>query len=253
MSEPQKHFFEIKDPIVVARLLDIAVRHGLAVTVWTKDQAFKFEATMSYYFRKLKRVSFTFPPEVNEKIFRKELIKQGNDYVFISFELQTTPFFFKSEFIAGTPGNKFEVQTPKSIFKFQRRTALRITFVRRDAPKLTVVDPKIEIQANELIDDSNLLPYRVVDVSAGGIGLVAPLSHADRLTVGLRLKDIRFRLKGIEVIVDGEIRFVAPTVTDLNEKALRVGIQFKALKPEDEAHIARVVLDKSRHLFSLIS
>lgn len=253
MSNPDSKFFEIKDQSVIVKVITVCSEHRVSVTLWLKNQTIKFEAPISHYFQKLRRLSFDFPADMNEEKLRNALAAEGDNTIFGSFQLQTTPFFFKTDFIGATPGGKFELHTPKSVFKMQRRASLRISFPRRTAPKLTVIDPTLALAGLKTIDDSKVFSYRVTDLSAGGVGLSAPVEHEDILKKGIILKDMRFAIKGFEIVATGIVRFVAPATNDQGKPALRIGIQFSGLKPEYDKHIARFVFDESRHLFSLLS
>ena len=253
MNKADSKFFEIKDQSVIAKVFSVSSKNKAQVTLWLKDQTLKFETVLSHYFQKIKRLSFDLPPGVTEETLKEALAAEKTSTIFGSFQLQSTPFFFKADFIGGTPGNKFELRTPQSIFKMQRRASLRVPFARREAPRLTIINPMLDLNGVTTVKDADVLAYRVLDISAGGIGIAAPLAHEEMLKIGIVLKDMRFSIKGLEIVATGIVRFVASSTNDQGQPALRIGIQFQALKPQYDKHIARFVFDESRHLFSLIS
>lgn len=252
MSKPL-NFFEIKDEAVIAKLFEVSVKIKNKFTLWLKDQEIKFESPISFYFQRRRRLSLDFPQSMTANKLLTALEKQGSNQILGSFQIQTTHFFFKTDFVTATPGHKFEITTPKTIFKLQRRANLRIEFSRRQAPKLTVMDPALKLRPTKTIDDSMLLSYRVIDISAGGLGIAAPIEDEQKLAAGTKLHDMRFKLRGMELIADGMIRFAAKKMSDQDKPMLRIGIQFSQLKPEFERHIAKFVLDESRTLFTLLS
>ncbi|MGE4232481.1 MAG: PilZ domain-containing protein [Bacteriovoracia bacterium] len=249
---PQKpQFFEIKDESIVAKVMDLANRHSILLTMWTKDQSVRFETQFVQFFQHLKRMGVQFPVTMNEIQFNDAFSKQGTPDIMGSFQLENVNFFFKTEFMGLATNHVVQLTTPKSIFKMQRRSNLRIPFPRLQAPKLTMFDPRKEMDPKKAIKEEDILAFRIVDLSVGGLGIAAKPTDREFLPKGIELKDLRFKLRGQDVVVSGIVRHFFDTTNDKNEPMIKVGIEFKGLQPKYERIIAQFVLEESRKLFSL--
>lgn len=254
MSNSQPDFFEIKERKMIDKILDVTCRHKVIVTVWLKNQTVKFDTLIRYYITGSNRLSIALPPGMTEPEFAASVNAQGTSEVFASFQLDSVNFFIKTVYAPakGTSSELVQLEAPKSVFKLQRRSALRIPFPRATAPKVTALKPGKTYDASKPILDSDLLAFRVVDISASGIGIAAPAELKDVLKQGAVLEDMRFSIRGVEIAVRGVVRFGRDTLNDQGKVMYRVGVQFVGLKAHHEKHIVQFVLDESRKMFSLL-
>lgn len=254
MSNSKPDFFEIKESKMIEKILDVTCRHKVIVTVWLKNQSVKFDSLIRYYISGSNRLSIALPPGMSEEQFSDALNDQNSQEVFCSFQLDNVNFFLKTVYAPakGTSDELIQLEAPKSVFKLQRRADLRIPFPRSAAPKVTTLKPGKTYDTSKPILDSDLYAFRMVDISAGGMGIAAPIELKDALKHGTVLEDMRFTLRGMEIVVRGVVRFGRNALSDQGKVMYRVGVQFVGLKAHYEKHIVQFVLDESRKMFSLL-
>ncbi|MBI3555715.1 MAG: PilZ domain-containing protein [Deltaproteobacteria bacterium] len=245
-------FFEIKESIMIAKIFDIATRHHIKVTVWLKNQSIKFETELSQAYRESKMVAVDFPPEVTPESFDEAVLAQASQEILGSFQIDQTNFFFKTVCHPRSHPKLLRLSLPQSIYKLQRRVNLRIPFSRQVAPKLTMFDPGKTLSASHAITDKDVLAYRMLDISAGGCGIAAKLEEKAKFKVGTPLHDIRFSIRGMDIVAEGHVKHVVEISSDVGKPILKVGIQFQGLKMQFDKHIVKFVLDESRKLFTLL-
>lgn len=249
MGKPQ--FFEIKDEAVIGKVLDIAHRHKPLVTVWSKNQSIRFETKVNSYLPNFKRLGLQFPVTMNEVELLEALKQQGSDLM-ASFQIETVNFFLKTQYLDMPNPHTIQVQIPKQIFKMQRRSHLRIPFTRSTAPALTIVDPRKEHEPGGVIKPSDLLHFRIIDLSVGGLAVAARTEDKDLFNMGSKIFDMKFKLKGHEITTNGVIMHAFETLSDQKKPMLQVGIRFVNLQANLERIIAQFALDESRRLFTLL-
>ncbi len=248
----QQHFFEIKDEAIITKVLRITADHAIPVTVWFKEQELKFETKASKFLQHIKSLCFTLPDEVTPDQLQNVFIKQGSQDILASFRIETINFFMKTTFAGFEDTKTFQLDIPKKIFKIQRREYLRIPFKRAMAPKMTVYDPRLKYNPRRDIKPDEVLEFRVVDVSIGGVAIAAKVEDKEFLTKGTMLYDIRFKIRGSEIIAEGIIAHVFETLNDQEKKILQVGIRFTDLPKRSEQIISQFALDEGRKLFTLL-
>lgn len=246
-AKPQ--FFEIKDVGIVGKIFDLANRHGVQMTVWLKDQNMRFDTRVIQFIEPLNRLVIQIPNSLSGGQVESAFTKQGSSDIMGSFTLESVNFFFKTNFLEVNEKG-FQIARPPSVFKMQRRSNLRISFSRHLAPKLTIFDPRKKLDPNKPIADSDILSFRVLDVSVGGVGFAAKIEDSAVLKKGAKIEDLRFKLKDAEIVATGVIRHTLETISDKKEPMLKVGVEFSALKPKYESAVAQFVLEESRKMFS---
>lgn len=235
---------------MIVKILDVACRHKILVTLWTKNQSIKFETRIESFMVHLKRLYVQFPVTVSPSQFDEAIAQHGADLLG-SFQIDTVNFFIKSKLLV--KGEKsLQIEVPKEIYKLQRRANLRIPFQRKMAPKLTLYSPAKEFDPDAPIDEKDILAFRVIDVSAGGVAIATKVEDKALFTKDKMIHDIRFRIRGIEIVAQGLVKHTAEILNEQGKPILKVGIQFHALKAQYEKHIVQFVLDESRKLFSLL-
>jgi len=245
-------FFEIKDEATVSKVLDSAYHSRAPVTIWLKDQSIKFNSRIVQFAHHLKLLSFYFPATVSETKFLETVKAQKRPEVFGTFSIEGVNFFFKVEFYSKTDKNAFQTPLPVPMFKLQRRANLRITLKREQAPRVTFFDPEKYYRVSQPISDKDLLAFRVVDISAGGLSFAIRPEEKSRFHSEQKLKDLRFRLRTTEINVDAVVRHVVDAKNDQGKPIAKVGIKFVGLKATHEKIIVQFVLDESRRVFSML-
>ncbi len=237
---------------MIAKIFDIATRHHIKVTVWLKNQSIKFETELSQAYRESKMIVIDFPPDVTDLAFEEGVAAQGSNDILGSFQIDQTNFFFKTVCHPKSHPKLLRLGLPTSIYKLQRRVNLRIPFSRQVAPKLTLFDPGKTLSANHAITDKDILAYRMLDISAGGCAIAAKVDEKAKFTIGTLVHDIRFNIRGMDIIAEGSVKHVVEIASDTGKPILKVGLQFKGLKMQFDKHIVKFVLDESRKLFTLL-
>lgn len=243
-------FFEVRDETTVVKILDAAYDSRAPVVIWLKDQSIKFDSRIVQHARHLKLLSFYFPASVPEPRFLETIHAQKRPEFFATFQVEGINFFLRGDFYSKTDKNAFQAPIPHSIFKLQRRANLRITLKREQAPRVTFFDPQKYFRVSQPISDKDLLAFRILDVSAGGISFAIRPEEKGRFHAEQKLKDLRFRIKGIDISVDAIVRHVVDTVNDQGKHVAKVGVKFSGLKAPQEKAIVQFVLEESRKIFS---
>ncbi|MBI3543468.1 MAG: PilZ domain-containing protein [Deltaproteobacteria bacterium] len=245
-------FFEVKDPILIAKIFDVATRHHHKVTLWLKAQTVKFEAELTYDERVYKNMVCKPPLGFDLPGLYNLLANQGSSEILGSINIEHTNFFFKTTCNSTADDKYIHLGMPPSIFKLQRRQAMRIPFQRNFAPTLSVFDPTKTFDSSKPIVKGDILAMRMLDLSVGGCGVAAKIDEADKFAKGTKLRDLRFLVRGMEIVAEGEVKHVLKTTNDRGKPMLRVGIQFGQLKMDYETVIGQFVLDESRKIFTLL-
>lgn len=241
-------FVEEKDEAVIARVLAAAARKKLPASLWLKVPDFKYEAIFTDYFQHSWRLALTAPSGV-------EL--EGEQEVIASFQVDAHYFFFRTVSVQGRHAGRISLAIPRSLYRLQRRATLRIPFSRSVAPKLTALDPEKTRPggsgaAREVVDESLILSFRVLNISAGGVAIAVLPSQKSKFRVGLRLEDMRFKIRGTEISASGLVRNIVDAKNERGQPLVRVGVQFERIRHDYERLIARFVLEESRRIFTLV-
>lgn len=245
-------FFEIKDQVIINKLLDVVARHSIAVTLWFKRQSLRFDARIKVVLPGSKAIHLELPPEVSESQFNDTLVAQGSNEILGSFCVDTVNFFFSSTASPKREDDLLTIKIPPTVFKLQRRADMRIPFTRAHAPKLTFFDPSKTYDPNVPVLNTDILAYRITDISVGGLGFAARVEDAGKLMPGAILKSMQFKFKGTDLLTEGTIRHTIEAVNDQGVPILKVGVQFRELKPEYGQAIYNFVLEESRKVFRLL-
>lgn len=249
-SKKESLFTPVSEASAIVKLVETVARHKVPLTIWFKEQALRFETHVSEYLPNLKKLTFALPTSVGAEALSAALKQQGSMEMLVSFQVDTVQYFGKVTVLNVLPPESIRVEVPKEIFKLQRRANLRIPFKRHEAPKVSCTHPEAEGKA--ALADSDILHFRMLDISAGGMSVAAPLALKDILAVGKILKDLRFHLKGTDITCTAVVRHHKDTENDQGQPMVRIGLQFSALRPQFERWIASFVMDESRRMFSIM-
>ncbi|MEW6056364.1 MAG: PilZ domain-containing protein [Bdellovibrionota bacterium] len=251
-DENKPQFFEIKEKPMIHKIFDVLVRHNIPVTLWLKNQTLRFETTFVKLNADLKNLTTGIPGDVGEARLTASIKAQGNEEILGSFQVDAVNFFFKSKYIAGNDLAYFAVALPEQLYKLQRRQNLRIPFARERAPVLTMADPTKDYGPSKAISEEDLLSFRVLDLSAGGVAIAAEMDHKDKFKRGLKLADLRFTLKDAQIIASGVVAYASEKKNEKGHAYIKVGVKFNPLKAQYDRQIVQFVLDESRRVFSLL-
>lgn len=248
----QVYFTEIKDESVITRLLNLCARHEINATFWLKSQSLKFDAPFSKYLQHMRKLLVAIPDGVTKEQLSNALHEQSSNLMMGSFQADALSFFFKTNFITFVDDTHFQIEIPKSVYKLQRRQSLRIPFSRHDAPKLSVFDPRKDFVSGNAIKEEDLLEFRILDVSTGGLAFASSIENNSFLKRGKRLHHLSFKVRGTEIITDADITHVGHSENDQGKPILKIGVRFFRLPMKYEKVIAQFTLHESRKLFSIL-
>lgn len=252
MSTKKNPFFEIKNAATVSKIFDVTVRHAIPVVIWLKNQSIKFETTLGDYAKGDRYLLAKLPPKMAVEKFSEALKAQGEATVMGSIQIDHTNFFFRAPASLRNSNSELRLEVPTSIYKLQRRADMRIEFRREFAPKVTFFDPKKDFKAIKVIGASDILAYRIIDISVGGLSFAAREDEVKNFKAEDTLHDMRFSILGKEVHAEGVIRHIKKTVNDRNLPIIKVGVKFKKLDSQYGMLIFKFILDESRKIFSLL-
>lgn len=238
---------------MIDKVLSAVQSHHLPVTVWLKDQSLKYETHFIDIFLKQSKVYLRPPSTVAELNVLIDHLKAKLDDLFGTLQVDNLVIFFKSRLLKVAERNIVHIEAPASLFKLQRRASLRAQIPRSQAPRLTVPDPNNpDIEKSGIIHEKDLLSFRVIDISSGGLAIAVTLEDRDKFVNGQVLRAMRFKLRNEQITADGKVAHVKETKNDQGKLICKVGIKFIDLKPKFEQSITQFVMDESRRAFSLL-
>ncbi len=242
-------FVEVKDESRIAKAFKVASVDKVFLTFWFKNQNLKFDSTVIEYLPNTKKIHLQFPVTVNEVELLRNIQTQGTNDIFGSMRIGAENFFFKTQ-LTDVRTSMLIMNVPDSVYRLQRRMHLRIPFPRKLAPKLFMPDPTKPFQEDIILKEEQMLFFRVLDVSVGGLSIAVALTQRNLFSSNQILKQLLFKIRGREILTNGEVRYIMDTQSDQGKSMAKIGIKFIALKPAYEKVIVQFVLDESRALFS---
>jgi hypothetical protein len=85
--------------------------------------------------------------------------------------------------------------------------------------------------------------FRIFDVSSTGLGFIIPEALAAEYPKGMRLRQVRLRVRGREVVADAEVMSCLPHRFGTSEPSQKVGIRFTRITLDDEATLRAYVVE----------
>ncbi len=227
-------------PAEAKSLIEDGAKNLAAAMIWTRDQQRVINTHLSLVSESDHSLYFVTPKGLDPREFMDQLAKDGSQDCFFSLSLVRANIFFRSRFI-GFQKATLQFRFPEKLFKVQRRTDIRFVIPNGYVVKVEFPDPlfperKAQVKAN--------------DVSAGGFSFIVPADDANSYAPGLILQPISITLKNFSLTLEGEVRHT--TVMPLGSKTpgVKVGIQFRNIRPGDSQRIANYVFEESRRHYS---
>jgi c-di-GMP-binding flagellar brake protein YcgR len=148
--------------------------------------------------------------------------------------------FFKARYL-GAEKSALKFQMPEKIFKVQRRKEIRYAIRQDYSLKIEFADP--------LFPDT-VITKKVLDISAGGLSFLIPPEEQPVFQQGLILRNMSFVVNRRTIKLEAEIRHCSVYRLRPNKDLVKVGLQFKNIRPGDAQHIANFVFEECRKLYS---
>lgn len=134
----------------------------------------------------------------------------------------------------------FRIPLPEQMLRLQRREYYRLA-----TPILNPIKCRMPVGQEEVLE------FPLVDISAGGIGMIVGSSPDERLTIGALYPGCRIELPGIgELEMTLRIQNLFEITLKNGSKAHRAGCQFIELRASVESLIQRYILKLERERLS---
>lgn len=208
--------------------------------IWTKDQGQIIHTHITYYSLAEKRLYLWKPKEFEPRDFMDHLAEIKDPGCFFSVSLSRANIFFKARYL-GAEKSALQFNIPEKIFKVQRRKEIRFTIRQDYVLKFDFEDP---------LFPETRIGKKVLDVSAGGLSFLIPKDEKVVFQSGLVLRNLTFQINRRTITVDAEIRHCSVYRVRAEKEMIKVGLQFKNIRPGDAQHIATYVFEESRKLYS---
>jgi hypothetical protein len=244
-------FSEIRDEAVIARVLDVAQRKRVPLTLWLKKQSVKFDTHFAYYLQFLRKLAVQLPSTINLEEFSAALSQQGSEEIFGSFQVDTVFYFFKTPCML-RERNAMPIEVPRRLYKLQRRAHMRLPFERQNAPKLRMFDPSRTFPDMRLPLPEESTEYRVLDLSLGGVGIAVKQDEGPFFKPGRVVHDVKVSVKGISINTDCIVQNRIPSANDQGTPILRIGLRFLKLENTTQQLLANYVIDECRRRFTIL-
>ena len=247
-------FTEIKDLNLIHRIFNVICKHRVILTCWFKDQNLRFDTVATEFFPNIRRMLLEYPQIVPETELLNAVKVQNSELILISFQLDKVNFFLKANLKGRNDANTLKIETPYTLFKLQRRNAVRISFKKEQSPDISFVLPEKSALEASKWKPEDFLKFKLLDISVGGLSFEAEEKYKDQpLKKGVKLYNMNFFLKDQPLKVSGLVMHLSKIKNDSTPKVFyRVGVQFTTLDPISEKAIAQFTLEESRKMFSLL-
>jgi hypothetical protein len=240
LSETKPREFEPVPKAESLRLLKEGAKHTAAAFIWTSNQELSFHSHLTVVSETDAVFYVWVPKEMDANRFVDDMAAKGLKECSFSVSLLSANIFFKARLNSVDAGG-IRFRFPEQIFKVQRRHDLRFPIPDGHILKVEFPDPVL---------DNRLLTQKVLDISAGGVGILVSDELLPNFQVGLVLKGLSFALRGRTIVCDAEIRHVKKIPPGGRHAGHKIGLRFIKLTAADEQHVASYVFDESRKYYS---
>lgn len=230
-NQQPREFQPVENVTERAELIREGARTLASAMIWTKDQSQVIQTHLVITRDERSEFVAWLPKEFDIKDLRTDC--------FFSVSLARANIFFKAPFV-GTDETGLVFRYPQEIFRVQRRSDLRFVIPEGHVLRASFEDP---------LFPEKEMTRKVIDISAGGMGLLLEEGDSSVLLPELEVKKLRFALKSKPIQCDAEIRYVRPLPPTEREVGMKAGIKFTGLKPADAAYIASYVFEESRKYY----
>jgi c-di-GMP-binding flagellar brake protein YcgR len=237
-SSPKKpsEFELVQDPLEATKLLIEAGRTHAKALIWTKEQRHVFDSQLVAFDPEQKAVFAKVPTSMDPDQFLRELAELKIEECFFSVSLPRANIFFRTQCLGHELGS-FRFTIPAKVFNVQRRRAMRLLIPYGHTLKAEMQDPSFPEQK---------LVRKIIDISANGVAFIAPTAEEALFPKGLVIKQFSFAISRRRITVEAEVRHLRAQPEDAADPGVKVGVEFRKLKPSDSQWIACYVFEESR-------
>ena len=242
MSDTQRAEFQPVAFDDALKLFREAEKTVASTLLWTKDDTPEIKVNFTIFNEVEKTFLCWVPTGFDVEAFSEKHATAGNGGLdcFFSVSLTGANIFFKANF-KGYNETSLIFSLPEKVFKVQRRQNMRFPIPDGYLIKVEFVDP---------LYSSEKQTRKIYDISATGMSFVVDSMEDVIYQVGLAIKAMTFTVKNRSITVDGEVRHSAALPPSSRMKGIKVGVEFKGIRPGDSQHIAVYVFDEGRKYFS---
>lgn len=209
--------------------------------IWTTNQEQVINSHLTLFSETDKILYAWVPKDLDPKKFMDDLAKAGSSECFFSLSLSRANIFFKTPYL-GTDSGGLRFRAPEKLYKVQRRKDMRYTIPDTHVLKLSYQDP---------IFPETQLTKRVIDISASGLAILVANEEESFYHPGMVIQNLSLTLKSREVpIGSAEIRHMRALPASRLLEGVKIGLQFRDIKPAEAQWIASYVFEESRKMFS---
>ncbi len=195
-------------------------------TIWTPHQKLREVSKVDEFSLETKTFRIQYPTGFSQSGFRSALDTHQADRVYFNVNLNRTALFFaqsRSELDMRNDG--FHVPLPDSIYEVQRRAHFRL---------------KISDDRNFIVELGPSGSGRIIDISAGGLGVEVEPQIAQRYKQGDILPNISFEIYGKRLHCSGQVRWIKQ-----GKAEHAIGLKFIKLDPFDAEGIHLFVMEEN--------
>ncbi len=244
-SDLKKSDFElISDKKEYEGLLFEAGKTKAFTTLWTPNQEKTIQTFIEDVRIKDLALYVQIPKGVPTNELKEFLNKNSIHECFFNVKLSKTSLFFKAKYYQNSD-LQYVFKIPEKLFRVQRRADLRFNFLKSDDMSVSYPNPK---------NAEQLLVKKILNVSAGGLGIEIGEFEMPQYPVGLKINDLTFKLKDKIITATAEVRHVqklkAKDKSENFEPKAVLGIQFIVLNTILRQYIGAFVFDETRRLYA---
>lgn len=208
--------------------------------IWTKDQTHVINSHLSLFNEDDRAFYCWKPKDFKPAEFMDWMARQGEKDCFFSVSLSRANIFFRAAFV-GFDNGGLKFRMPEKIFKVQRRKDLRFGIPDGYVLRVDFSDP---------LFPENLLSKKVIDISAGGCAFLVAFEESIIFQPGVVLKNLALEIRGREIKVEAEVRHIAEFKDGRRSGLVKIGVQFRGIRPGDAQAIASYVFEESRRHYA---
>lgn len=221
------------------RLVGECARSGALAQIFTRSQKVILVSKLAAVKANEMELVFRCDVTSDPKLFLVDLHGSGSTDCYVNLTNERNKLFFKTGFVTFFD-DKLVTAYPKDVFRVQRRE-----FLRYKVPRTHVL--RAELISDELPE----VPFskKLIDLSAGGVGVMLDKDEAPFFAGGTKLSRIKFTVNGRVIHATGEVRHARPTSVD-GKQMFVAGILFVQMHPADRAFINQFVFEHHRAMLS---
>jgi hypothetical protein len=221
------------------KLLEDCARTTAMAQIFSRTQKVVFNAKLSQLKKDEGHMAFKPDGTVDPEAFIADLKASGSEDSYVSLTNDRTRLFFKTSFVKYA-ADRLVLRIPKDIFRVQRRE-----FLRYKVP--ASMSWRVQVISEELPEVP--LSVKILDLSAGGLGLSIDPNEAPLFQGGTKLTQIELVVGKHRILCGGVVRHLRESMVQ-GRKLHVVGVLFDPITETERQWINQFVFDRHRALLS---